>query len=90
MLRTNLVFHLYCSECGNQLSMVADGETLVHSKPAIKQTDPEPASAACNQVRIHVERCRHCLANELGPARQLAAAVQSLLRCAEGMNNDER
>lgn len=78
-MRTNLITHFYCSNCGSQLAVAYDSPDLPAAKPAKRQTFDEPTGADCRYVKLFVEPCRACIDGELEPARQLANAIQQLI-----------
>ena len=77
-MRTNLIMHFHCSECGRQLNIANERERKVEPKyeGCFHQNPEEPTGAACHYTpKISVEPCRNCIEKYTGPARKLAEAL---------------
>lgn len=75
-MRTNLITHFHCSECGHILNVEYDKED---GPPKIEELDKElPTGAACRHNRILVVPCKHCINKVTGPARKLAEAIKEM------------
>lgn len=86
-MRTNLITHFHCSNCGHQLNVEYDKEDSPQKieLPSSQQTEPEPPGAYCRYNRILVEPCRFCIAEKTGPAEKLIEAMDSLRKVKKGM-----
>ena len=75
-MRTNLITHLHCSNCGRVLNVEYDKEDSPRKIEAMESD--EPTGAACRHNRILVEPCRYCIEAATGPAKQLASAIKAI------------
>lgn len=85
-MRTNLVMHFHCSECGSVLIIVGTGSEKVRSKDGIYQESPKlPTGADLRSVPpIQIVPCRECIEKYTGPSRKLAEAIKALTEGGEG------
>lgn len=79
-MRTNLITHFHCSDCGNQLIVKYNGDDSPQkiSLPGSKQTDKEPTGAACRYIHILVQPCQPCINKHTEPARKIADAIMTI------------
>jgi hypothetical protein len=77
-MRTNLITHFYCSNCGNQINFDYDKDDSPKKVEANRQTETEPTGACCRYNRILVEPCKHCIEKHTRPAKDLANAIKAL------------
>ena len=82
-MRTNLIMHFHCSECGKQLNIVNDQEGAkkpkYHDDDFRSQEPKEPTGAACHYTpKISVEPCRNCIEKYTGPAKKLVDAINAI------------
>lgn len=79
-MRTNLVMHFHCAECGSVLNIVGMGSENVASKAGVYQEEPTlPTGAELRTVPpIQIVPCRKCIEKYTGPSRKLAEAIKEL------------
>jgi len=79
-MRTNLILHLHCSECGTRLRLCYKNEAQKPPKESgYMEADKEPTGAECFYPgSISVEPCRKCIEKYTGPARRLVDALDGL------------
>jgi hypothetical protein len=83
-MRTNLIMHFHCAECGSVLNLVYDKDVKVKPEEyrggwAATGHTPEPTGAAVRYVPpVFIEPCRGCIDKHTGPAKQLAAALKTM------------
>ena len=79
-MRTNLILHLHCSECGKRLNLCYKNELKKKPvKPGYKEVDDEPTGAACYYPDpIVVEPCKSCIEKYTLPAKQLCESIKTL------------
>jgi hypothetical protein len=84
-MRTNLIMHFHCAECGSVLNLREPSEEKVPNERyesgvwAGRGHDKEPTGAAVRYVEaVQVEPCRVCIDRYTGPAKRLAEAMQQL------------
>ena len=77
-MRTNLITHFYCNNCGHQLNVEYDRDDSPKKQQAFTQTDREPTGAACRYNRILVEPCKRCIEKLTRPARMIADGLKAL------------
>lgn len=80
-MRTNLIMHFHCSECGNQLNLIDrnEQETNPVSSPSLKQIPGEPTGAMCLYAStIQVEPCRHCIEKYTLPAKKMVEGIKQM------------
>lgn len=83
-MRTNLIFHFHCSECGNILN-------ICYPKDAAKaiREDPQDMCEGCNikvstgaecmyPPVISVEPCKYCIDKYTSPAKKLIEAMRQI------------
>ena len=82
-MRTNLIMHFHCSECGKQLKLKQENEGA--KKPAYRYDDSdqdepkEPTGAACYYTpTLSIEPCKFCIEKYTGPAKKIVEALNSL------------
>lgn len=80
-MRTNLILHLHCAECGARLKLCYPKERNADPvEPGYGEADNEPTGAACFfPDKISVQPCEKCIEKYTGPARQLADALKRML-----------
>ncbi len=80
-MRTNLITHFHCNECGNQLNVEYDKNDSPKKKefPSEMQTEKEPTGAACRYNEILIEPCKSCIDKHVKPAKKLAQAIRELI-----------
>ena len=79
-MRTNLIMHFFCSECGSQLSF-AETDQGVEPKRDIHfdQSPKEPTGAACQYAsKLRIVPCKFCIEKYTGTAKQLMAAIDGI------------
>lgn len=77
-MRTNLIMHFHCSECGKQLDLAYENEAEVKpgSVDNLHQKPPEPTGAKILYTpQISIRPCRNCIEKHTGPAKRLAEAL---------------
>jgi hypothetical protein len=79
-MRTNLIMHFHCSECGNQLKLKNESEgakkPVYHDDTYRTQEPKEPTGAACYYTpKISIEPCKRCIEKYTKPAKQLVDAI---------------
>lgn len=84
-MRTNLIMHFHCSECGAVLNIAypdaaaKPAEYHANQPWARENHDAEPTGAAVRYVpAISVEPCPKCIERHTGPAKQLSAALKAM------------
>lgn len=79
-MRTNLITHFHCTNCGSQLQVECERNDLPEPKKASCQTDIEPTGAECRYNLIYVEPCQICISKVLAPARKMADAIKEMIQ----------
>ena len=85
-MRTNLIMHFHCSECGQQLRLEHDHEAKhpPTDKGGPRAEPKEDAGAFCYRTpKISIKPCWNCIRKYRGPAEALAKAVDQLLHVKE-------
>jgi len=83
-MRTNLIMHFHCSECGHQLniSYPNDAKSEAKEEPyGFTQKPEEPSGAyAFNTPKISIDPCRSCIEKYTVPAKKLTDAIKTLTK----------
>ena len=77
-MRTNLIMHFHCSECGKILNVCYAKEA---KKPVYNSsnTEKDPTGALCMYPeKISVEPCKACIDTYTIPAKKLMDALEDL------------
>ncbi len=82
-MRTNLITHFHCSNCGHQLNVEYDSDCSPKKITDVVQTTREPTGACCRYNRIIVEPCKKCIEKSTRPAQLIAEGLKAL-----GADND--
>lgn len=81
-MRTNLIMHFHCSECGKQLKLKYENEGAAEVKreSSYMFDEPkEPTGAACYYTpRISIEPCQSCIRKYTGPAKKIVDALKEI------------
>ena len=81
-MRTNLILHFHCSECGKRLEVCYPKET--RKKPVESEygeVDDEPTGADCfYPPAVSIRPCRYCIEKYTEPARKLQAALSTIIK----------
>lgn len=82
-MRTNLIMHFHCAECGYQLKLQTENEGAkkpeYHKDDFASQNPKEPTGASCYHTpKISIEPCKKCIEKYTGPAKKLTEALALL------------
>jgi hypothetical protein len=82
-MRTNLILHFYCSECGNRLNIKTNGDEKVENDNGFgngfNESPKEPTGAECRYVPdIQIDPCVYCIEKYTRPAKALVDALSEL------------
>ena len=75
MIRTNLVTHFICNECGSNLEVALDSEKRSENG---ERDDLRITGAAKSDISIQVKPCRGCIEKHTKPAAKLLEALKEL------------
>lgn len=80
-IRTNLIMHFHCSECGRQLKI--DYPEEAKAKPvdarSTNQVPQEDTGGVCFYTPIiSIRPCQHCIKKHTEPAKKLMQAIKDL------------
>lgn len=79
IMRTNLIMHFHCSECGRQLDIVSKSEETTKTIEGSdwNQQPKEPTGADCFYTpKIQIEPCRNCIEKYTKPALKIAEGLK--------------
>ena len=87
-MRTNLIMHFNCSECGSLLNLRYEYEEKDNKKEKPSSLNSlhtdEPTGGVVRYVpAVSVDPCRHCIGKYVGPALKLAEAITGLKEVQE-------
>ena len=85
-MRTNLIMHFHCSECGAQLRIAESKEGVEPKRDSFLQIQEpkEPTGAACHYTpSVRIVPCWACIDKYTGPAKKLTEAIAAMQ--SEGM-----
>ena len=78
-MRTNLIMHFHCSECGMQLKLKDESEAkkpVYHDDTFRTQEPKEETGAACYYTpKVSIEPCKKCIEKYTGPARKIVEGI---------------
>jgi len=80
-MRTNLIMHFHCAECGKQLHIddKPKMEPKYHYDDFPSQKPKEPTGAACHYTpKISVKPCSNCIEKYTGPAKKIVDAISAM------------
>tara|TARA_Y100000782_G_C9980192_1_gene179812 strand:+ start:43 stop:291 length:249 start_codon:yes stop_codon:yes gene_type:complete len=75
MIRTNLVTHFICNECGANLEVALDSEKRSEKDG---RDNLRVTGAAKSDISIQVKPCRSCIEKHTKPAAKLLEAIKEL------------
>lgn len=79
-IRTNLVTHLHCCECGAELRLATERPAGLVAQESTRYD----TGAACLTNKVWVYPCRNCIDIKTGPALQLTEAIRFMAMQAKG------
>ncbi len=75
-MRTNLIMHFHCSECGGQLRLQQEGERIKArpESPACGDDDPPVSVPWYCTSSIRIQPCKRCIEEYTGPGKKVTSS----------------
>lgn len=79
-MRTNLIMHFFCSECGNQLRFAEDDQGVEPKRDIhFDQSPKKPTGATCQYAnKLRIVPCKVCIEKYTLPAKKLIDSINEL------------